>query len=299
MSSSFIRPPSPTPETESNSEGSETDKPKREVDAVFYVVHGMGSQIEGIGRFKDNLFQLRKSCREVLAEEFADAEEMNVEFIPIEWHSIVHSLDTVDKRMQMISLPTTPVFRQINNDILADVLFFFSCFHGPQVLEIVAGVLNKAHKEFLERNPNFKGIVSLLGHSLGGIVCYDILAHIDDPVEDSGLDAQSISSKRTVPQRKTHYEITYPKLNFRPRFLFTMGSPLSAVMVMRGQSPLSYNLPDDIKYLNIFHLYDPLAYRTEPLIDERYQDISPVLLQRPSSNRNSSMEYYRSLSRLL
>ncbi|KAJ3107440.1 S23-interacting protein [Phlyctochytrium planicorne] len=148
--------------------------------------------------------------------------------------------------MRLISLPTTPVFRQvriiihnlglryqINNDILADVLFFFSCFHGPQVLQIVADVLNDTYAEFMKKNPNFNGVISILGHSLGGIISYDILANQHHATQER--------SQRKVPQ----------------------------------------------------------AYRTEPLVDPRYAEISPVLLQRPSSTtRNFRLDYYRSLSRL-
>ncbi|KAJ3111636.1 hypothetical protein HDU96_005495 [Phlyctochytrium bullatum] len=265
-----------------------------DIQAVYYVVHGMGSQLEGVGRFAENLRNLRKTCAEVLVEEFGEAPPVSrMEWIPIEWHSIVHALETVDQRMRMISLPTTPVFRQINNDILADVLFFFSCFHGPKVLQIVANVLNKSHADFLEKYPGFKGDICIVGHSLGGIIMYDILANLHHAEEDP--------PGRTVPQEKTHYAISYPKLNFRPKFLFTLGSPLSAVLVMRGQSPTTYRMPDDIIYQNLFHLYDPLAYRTEPLVDPRYAEISPVLLQRPSSttgNFNFRLDYYRSLSKL-
>jgi hypothetical protein len=42
------------------------------------------------------------------------------------------------------------------------------------------------------------------------------------------------------------------------------------------------------------------SYRLEPLFDERYTQISPVCLQRPSSTRvNSRLEYYGSLSRAI
>jgi phosphoenolpyruvate carboxylase len=68
-------------------------EPLKKVDGVFYVVHGMGPQLAGIGKFDDNLKNLRTACKQVLKEE-QDDEETNIEFIPIEWHSLFHALDT-------------------------------------------------------------------------------------------------------------------------------------------------------------------------------------------------------------
>ncbi|KAJ3191223.1 hypothetical protein HK101_007971 [Irineochytrium annulatum] len=222
----------------------------------------MGSQLEGVGKFRENLECLRATSAMVLDEEQEFTGTEKIAWIPIEWHSILHAMETVDNRMRSISLP---------------------------ILAIVARLLNEQYDVFLTQHPNFRGNVALVGHSLGGIILYDLLAN--------QTSAQSSSaSHRSVPQVQTHYEIAYPSLNFTPDFLFTLGSPLSAVLVMRGQDPTTYK--PDIPYHNLFHLYDPLAYRTEPLIDERYAEISPVLVQRPSSARTFSMDYYVSLSKL-
>ncbi|KAI8853794.1 hypothetical protein BC829DRAFT_258258 [Chytridium lagenaria] len=109
-----------------------------------------------LGRFPENLRNLRKSCAELLQEEFGETQGSlsRIEWIPIEWHSIVHALETVDQRMRIISLPTTPVFRQINNDILADVLFFFSCFHGPRFFRLWQKFLTPPMLPSWKRIPN-------------------------------------------------------------------------------------------------------------------------------------------------
>ncbi|KAJ1554057.1 hypothetical protein HK405_006132, partial [Cladochytrium tenue] len=283
-------------------------------DAVVFVVHGIGNQIEGsmMGKYATSIANLRNCCREVGREEFGGGnggDAFDVDIIPIEWHSVLHALDSTARRMHLISLPTAPVFRQINNDVLSDILFFFSCFHGPQVLAIVADLLNAAHDRYRRENPTFRGPVALLGHSLGGIICYDILANqVGNPVfADPASAAATVASDAAapplsppptpdevfpnhtrvrsalrVPHDKTHFEIEYPTLRFRPDILFSMGSPISGVLVFRGQSPSTYSLPAGIKYYNIFHFFDPLAYRIEPLFDPAFADVPPVLLQRPS-----------------
>ncbi|KAJ3028096.1 UNVERIFIED_CONTAM: hypothetical protein HDU68_002481 [Siphonaria sp. JEL0065] len=272
-------------------------KPKSTAKAAVFVVHGMGSQVEGYGRFAKNLSDLRKTSGEVLFEDLNGCLEADeVAWIPIEWHSVVHGLSSVDARMHLVTLPTTPVFRQINNDMLADVLYFFSSFHGAKIMEIVAGVINTQYAKFMQENPEFNGPICILAHSLGGIITYDLLVNQDIAVDvPDNKEANGIGNGSC----RTHFEISYPKLAFKPNMLVTLGSQVAAVMIMRGQSLDEYKLPEGILYRNVFHLYDPLAYRIEPLIDPRYAEISPVLIQRPSSvTKGFNLAYYRSLSKL-
>ncbi|KAI8610554.1 DDHD domain-containing protein [Chytriomyces sp. MP71] len=237
----------------------------------------------------------------------------DIAWIPIEWHSIIHSLDSVDARMQLVTLPTTPVFRQINNDMLADVLYYFSAFHGGKIMAIVARVLNEQHAAFMDAYPDFDGPVVVLAHSLGGVISFDLFANQDnaraakaeaeavEEEEGARLDASSArKASSSTPPPRTHFEIEYPVVNFTPNLLITLGSQVGAVLVMRGQTVDSYKLPSGILHRNIFHLYDPLAYRLEPLVDSRYAEISPVLLQRPTSLTKGlfNLAYYHSLSQL-
>ncbi|KAJ3234868.1 hypothetical protein HDU81_001082 [Chytriomyces hyalinus] len=351
--------------------------------ALIFVVHGMGSQLENYGKFDQNLRDLRKTCAEVIQEDFTPVIPVpqpiptvqlpfasprdrsretplspllaspfgsffgtdvvdqlqsppvdqtstlelpshgitngnDIAWVPIEWHSIIHSLDTVDSRMQLITLPTTPIFRQINNDMLADVLFYFSSFHGSKIMAIVADVLNKEHAQFKKKYPSFNGPVVILAHSLGGVISFDLFANQHKssaqtepktksdsdsmPGKGDTLDGKTVTTPpdSDASPVKTHFEIEYPVVNFKPDLLITLGSQVSAVLIMRGQSIDTYKLPDGIMHRNIFHLYDPMAYRIEPLIDSRYAEISPVLIQRPSSLTKGLFNhaYYRSLSQL-
>lgn len=74
--------------------------------------------------------------------------------------------------------------------------------------------------------------------------------------------------------------INYPQLKFKPRCFFSFGSPTAMFLNVRGIQELgaSYKLPTCDKMLNIYHPYDPLAYRFEPLIDPRFKNVEPVLI---------------------
>ncbi|KAJ3090025.1 hypothetical protein HK102_004897 [Quaeritorhiza haematococci] len=165
---------------------------------------------------------------------------------------------------------------------------------------MVTTSLNEEFEKFCQRNPDFDGRVAILGHSLGGIITFDILSNqrkkngdgAENVREGGSPSAASIveregggpagltpeSSSPTTPT-PISYEISYPRLKFRPQIFLSLGSPLSATMIMRGQTYEAHHPPSWCLYRNVFHLYDPLAYRIEPLIDPEYAKIPPVLLK--------------------
>ena len=44
-------------------------------------------------------------------------------------------------------------------------------------MDTVATELNRLYDLFCNRNPSFKGLVSLGGHSLGSVILFDLLMH--------------------------------------------------------------------------------------------------------------------------
>jgi hypothetical protein len=128
------------------------------IDHVFFVVHGtykllntgMGNQFEGMGKFEQNgitilsfetVSQLRQTCNQVINEEFD--KKLNIEWIPIEWHSLLHQMKTVDERIKKITLPTCSILRNLQNDTLADVLYYFTSFHGQVIVDLVTKTMNE------------------------------------------------------------------------------------------------------------------------------------------------------------
>jgi hypothetical protein len=159
------------------------------------------------------------------------------------------------------------------------------------MLNIVAKGLNDAYREFMLRNPTFDGKIVLLGHSLGGVICYDLLKHQDSLNYDL-LDSEGVPESPKFPMNATHFPVVYPRLNFATNLFFAVGSQISNVLIMRGQSS-DYKLNDSIRFYNIFNIYDPLAYRFEPIIDETYAKIDPVVWKRPSKNSETMYDYLR------
>lgn len=151
---------------------------------------------------------------------------------------------------------------------------------------------SRVYALFKERNPSFKGKVSILGHSLGSAIAFDILCR--QPTES---DEISIPSESQLDQKLA---LEFPVENF-----YAVGSPIGLFQMLRGKniaarsqlkttdvpfSPLAADHPDFFdgppasypkvrNLFNIFHPSDPVSYRIEPLISKHAAKLRPYPMQ--------------------
>ncbi|KNE67602.1 hypothetical protein AMAG_12055 [Allomyces macrogynus ATCC 38327] len=286
----------------------------RRGDLLLFVVHGMGRQ-DWLPR---NVESLRSSVTAILADSAAaavvdtdadaDAEDDvaqdatshdvhlpfcratgplrhvgRVDLVPIEYHSVLHA--TTKAAIDRIRLPSCPAMRTVIDEFVVDPLYYFTPFHGQFVRNEVVRQLNAKYAEYMAAHPNFRGHVALLAHSQGGIVMWDLL---------NAKVANGVSPV-AVP------------LAFPLTHVFTMGSPIANVVVLRGHdqglphhaeaarddlaSSLalpSADVADDAvglrahyahpttQFFSLFHPLDPIAYRLEPLFDAHLASVPPV-----------------------
>ncbi|KAF9106873.1 hypothetical protein BGX27_008952 [Mortierella sp. AM989] len=280
---------------------------------VIFVVHGMGRQLEEFGNYERNgeFGHLVENTKTVLQSQFHDL-KTDVHIIPIEWHAKLHSM--VDERMALASLRTVPKVRLVMNDYFADILYYFNNHFGSEIIRMIVDELNEAYSTFIAKHPDFNGKIAVYALSLGGVAMFDILTCMDDDNESmeeqeqkeqidkyttskdtkNAKDEPSTSSQSEPTKKKPRlrkqdqpkFRAVVPKLKFRPNILFTVGSPVGAIMVMRNLEWETFHPPDDIIHHNIFHPFDPLAYRMEPLIDPIFSAIPAVTL---TSTGNSQL----------
>lgn len=119
-------------------------------------------------------------------------------------------------------------------------------------MDTVAGTINKMYTKYCERNPNFKGNVSLAGHSLGSLILFDLLQNqrvslssenqmdVDHTsVHETNEEVAGVRSHKPLSRtrsRQIHYTIgpagtgqpfiNYPQLVFHPKKFFALGSPI-------------------------------------------------------------------------
>ncbi|OZJ06103.1 hypothetical protein BZG36_00987 [Bifiguratus adelaidae] len=225
-------------------------------------------QTEQYGHFYEHMEEIRETTRQVLQAKMPER-SMRIELIPIEYHKALHAL--TDQDMQKITLKSIPTIRLIENDYLADAMYYMTKARGQWVVEHVTQLFNSSYTHFMEQHPDFKGRVAIFGYSLGGIVTWDMLSN-----------QRPLTDELTEDEKDNYAQVDFkiPKLVFRPDFFFALGSPISAILVFRNQSPLLYHPPTDVYFENIFHPFDPLGYRFEPLCFDDYIEEPAVLVDK-------------------
>uniref|UniRef100_A0A8C5RBF4 DDHD domain containing 2 n=1 Tax=Laticauda laticaudata TaxID=8630 RepID=A0A8C5RBF4_LATLA len=151
-----------------------------QIDHLVFVVHGIGPACDI--RFR-SIVQCVNDFRSVslnmLSAHFKKAQEQQqigrVEFIPVNWHSTLHT--GVDVNLERITLPSINRLRHFINDTILDVFFYNSSTYCQTIVDTVASEMNRIYLLFLERNPDFKGGVSIAGHSLGSLILFDLLTN--------------------------------------------------------------------------------------------------------------------------
>ncbi|KAJ2390900.1 hypothetical protein GGI05_003093, partial [Coemansia sp. RSA 2603] len=229
------------------------------------LIPGTGPQLE-TERPKNSFMQRARSFRSCIqdtcAREFPAA---RVEVAAIHYHADIQGLSSTRERLLKSSLSSIPWVRKVNAEVLGDIFYYFSTFHGRQLLAITINKLNAAHSAFLADHPSFSGPISLIAHSLGGMLTYEILYYINALTHNHSF-AANVEMERYRD---------LPRLNFTPDRLFALGSPIGGTAVFRNLSLTRYNM-GSVGFHNIFHPYDPCGYRTEPLCDDFYADVPAV-----------------------
>ncbi|XP_015997639.1 phospholipase DDHD1 isoform X3 [Rousettus aegyptiacus] len=284
------------------------DKPSQTTHIVF-VVHGIGQKMDQ-GRIIKNTAMMREAARKIEERHFSNY-ATHVEFLPVEWRSkLTLDGDTVDS----ITPDKVRGLRDMLNSSAMDIMYYTSPLYRDELVKGLQQELNRLYSLFCSRNQDFEekgGKVSIVSHSLGCVITYDImtgwnpvrlyeqLLQKEEELPDERwmsyeerhlLDELYITKRRLreIEERlhglKASSSMTQtPALKFKVENFFCMGSPLAVFLALRGIRPgntgsQDHILPREIcnRLLNIFHPTDPVAYRLEPLILKHYSNISPV-----------------------
>lgn len=203
-----------------------------------------------------------------------------VEFIPIEWYDSIHSSsNALMKSLQATTLNTIPALRAIANDVIFDVLMYMTPDFCFDVLDCVTDQIVKMHQLLHSIYPEFQqhgGKCSLIGHSLGCVICWDLLSIRKDFQIDDGKVAPS-SGGVHIAHDKLSSDVGYQQyaageganvakngcwgpslskpldkcLPFVPEFTLLLGSPVGLFLTLRGAhavfDELREQVPGDVK----------------------------------------------------
>ncbi|EER10696.1 phospholipase ddhd1, putative [Perkinsus marinus ATCC 50983] len=221
---------------------------------LVFCIHGMGEhfwsqpphQSTGSpGAFVESVREFRS-----LINKGRSDGDGRIECIPVVWANIIHEDDRdLVGRIKDITLRSVPLLRSLANDVAADVMFYQSPIYESKIRRGVIGSINTALTECMatiDQRGHPRPRVSILGHSLGSVIAYDIV---------------KIQENNDLP---TEFRLTS---GFDVHVLFLCGSPLPLFLTCRGVArgdiaPVS----NCCRLYNVFNPTDPVAYRIEPLI---------------------------------
>ncbi|OCK79019.1 DDHD-domain-containing protein [Lepidopterella palustris CBS 459.81] len=310
-----------------------SDEQGREIEHLLLVTHGIGQRLgmrlESVN-FVHDVNTMRKTMKRIYATS-ADLQALNsevdkmpkncrIQVLPICWRHLLdfpkqslkhnhkeHDLGDLDFEEQDyptlddITVEGVPAVRNLITDLALDILLYQSPAYKGHISRIVLQECNRIYRLFKERNPTFNGKVSLVGHSLGSAIMFDILCHQREELAEK---------HRNKHRRSTEDSL---RLDFDVEDFYALGSPVGLFQMLKGRTiaarPSNSYVPaktpsneafDDPfispagighssanmfevatssprckQLFNIFHPTDPIAYRIEPLISPAMSTLKP------------------------
>ncbi|XP_041449849.1 mucin-17 isoform X2 [Drosophila obscura] len=301
------------------------------VDHLLFMVHGIGSACDLKMRSVEEVVdEFRNIAQQLVQSHYKNSTDMGlvgrVEVLPISWHGHLHSEEEgIDEKLKSITLESIPRLRNFTNDTLLDVLFYTSPKYCQKIMNTVADALNEVYLKYRFRHPEFNGGVSLAGHSLGSLILFDLLCH-QEPLKESEEENKEnpdqlpqkhedsykkvqLPSSDILPKQVSYTMgpagtgqpvINYTQLIFHPKKFFALGSPIGMFVTIRGidQLGLDFHLPTCPGFYNIFHPFDPVAYRIEALVNADMNGIRPVLIPHHKGRKRMHLELRETMTRV-
>ncbi len=243
----------------------------REIEHLVLVTHGIGQRLglrmESVN-FVHDVNVLRKTLKEVYgaspdlqalnAEVDRPTKNSRVQVLPVCWRHLLnfpkesvrqtrkeHDLADMASAEDEISYPSldditvegVPAVRNLITDLALDVLLYQSAYR-EHISRIVQRECNRIYRLFMSRNPGFKGQISLMGHSLGSAILFDILCRQSDR---SGAQKPDTSHRRPSKYRMDSYAPSSQggnvvDLEFDVDSFFCVGSPIGLFQMLKGRT---------------------------------------------------------------
>jgi hypothetical protein len=247
----------------------------REIEHVILVTHGIGQRLgmrtESVN-FVHDVNVLRQTLKSVYKTS-ADLQALNseidklpkncrVQVLPVCWRHLLdfpkqgvrqnrkeHDLGDIFGEeeeypsLEDITVEGVPFVRSLITDLALDILLYQSAYR-EHISGIVLRECNRIFKLFLDRNPYFNGKVSLVGHSLGSAILFDILCRQKDDIRIHG-SARHQKYYHNRPgvhtKKKDGKDLSF---DFEVEDFYALGSPIGLFQMLKGRTIAARFQPD-------------------------------------------------------
>ncbi|KAL8762286.1 MAG: hypothetical protein Q9184_001698 [Pyrenodesmia sp. 2 TL-2023] len=335
-------------EIEQDYKESDGDDPGREIEHLILITHGIGQRLglrmENLNFIRD-VNKLRKTLKSVY-DASPDLQALNneldrlpkncrIQVLPVVWRHLLdfpkQSFKQNSKEQDLtdadafgeeerypslndITIEGVPGIRNLITDLALDILLYQSAYR-EHIAGIVQRECNRIHALFLQRNPNFNGKISLIGHSLGSAILFDILCR--QRGSDKTSSVRDKRQSRRVSNTVSEEQARELDLQFEVEDFYCLGSPLGLYQMLKGRKIAARQTLNDLaressldsgpgddpflgpsatdaptandsdlltitvsspkcqQLFNIFHPADAIAYRLEPLISPAMSSLKP------------------------
>ncbi|KUJ15759.1 uncharacterized protein LY89DRAFT_647727 [Mollisia scopiformis] len=247
----------------------------REIEHLILVTHGIGQRLgmrtESVN-FIHDVNVLRKTLKSVYGSS-ADLQALNseidklpkncrVQVLPVCWR---HLLDFPKKSVRQsrrehdigdafgdeeeypsledITVEGVPFVRSLITDLALDILLYQSAYR-EHISTIVLEEANRIFNLFCERNPDFKGKVSMVGHSLGSAILFDILCRQKEKPKIHASPAHQKYYKQRQPTPSKH-QVKSLEFDFEVEDFYCLGSPIGLFQMLKGRNILARHYRED------------------------------------------------------
>lgn len=240
----------------------------REIEHLILVTHGIGQRLglrmESIN-FIHDVNVLRKTLKSVY-QNSPDLQALNsevdklpkncrVQVLPVVWRHLLdfpkqsfkqsgreQDLTDVDRfgdddeypSLENITVEGVPAIRNLITDLALDILLYQSAYR-EHIAGIVQRECNRVYRLFMLRNPNFNGKVSMIGHSLGSAILFDILCRQKDDAPVRSVSRRQKKFGQRTGSSFGDQQVPDLGLDFDVVDFFCLGSPLGLYQMLKGR----------------------------------------------------------------
>lgn len=249
----------------------------RDIEHLILITHGIGQRLgmrlESVN-FIHDVNVLRKTLKSVY-QTSPDLQALNaevdklpkncrVQVLPVVWRHLLDfpkqslkqnrkeqdltDVDLGDEKdypsLTDITVDGVPAVRNLITDLALDILLYQSAYR-EHIAGIVQRECNRIYHLFLQRNPHFKGKVSLIGHSLGSAIVFDILCRQrDSPASGTADSSHPIQSPNGTGSGSAFHGSGNLSLDFDVEDFYCLGSPIGLFQMLKGRTIAGRRSPD-------------------------------------------------------
>ncbi|TGJ88763.1 hypothetical protein E0Z10_g65 [Xylaria hypoxylon] len=253
--------------------GQDGETQGREIEHLVLVTHGIGQllslRMESVN-FVHDVNLLRKTLKGVYAHS-EDLKALNsdkvdgpgnskIQVLPVCWRHLLDFPKRQEKKgetdlgdvaeeedeypsLEDITIEGMAFARSLISDLALDVLLYQSSYR-EQITQIVLKESNRIYKLFLERNPEFKGKVHIIGHSLGSAVMFDILCRQKQPAKSIEPLRNPLKFWPSQERSETSKDTKDISFDFRVEDLYCLGSPVGLFQMLKGRTIAARHQPN-------------------------------------------------------